>query len=268
MTAYSYYAPVMITYEGYHSLQVGNCECNIIFKKSQFISAHGSLIGAIDIQGWVQTVRFDRMTFSKTIAEHGVRFIPDVVYGNVLYVSGDDDTQHTISDGNDATRIGTESNPFQTVYTAVALSNPKKTQFVEKIVNIEEIITINIKAGIYFEQRMRIISERMTMIGEGIQYTFIRNDITLDEKTSCLISVEPDNTACKLDINDIAFEQQNYGQLGYDALIMILFGEFRIKQKLVALSIIYFSNGNFNHITAAVQIVSGGHKHQTQVTSP
>ncbi|KAA6357411.1 MAG: hypothetical protein EZS28_047062 [Streblomastix strix] len=139
------------------------------------------------------------MTFSQTIAELGVRFIPDVVYGNVLYVSGDDDTQHTISDnldigqldflipdicdtivvsesGNDATRIGTESNPFQTVYTAIAQMNPKKTQFVEKIVDIEEIITINIKAGIYFEQRMRIIFERMTMIGEGIQNTFIRND--------------------------------------------------------------------------------------------
>ncbi|KAA6360796.1 MAG: hypothetical protein EZS28_043677 [Streblomastix strix] len=98
MTSYSYYAPVMITYEGYHSHQVCNCECNIIFKKSQFISTHGSLIGAIDIRAWVQTIRLDRMTFSQTIAELGVRFIPDVVYVNVFYVSGDDDTQHTTSE--------------------------------------------------------------------------------------------------------------------------------------------------------------------------
>ncbi|KAA6379003.1 MAG: hypothetical protein EZS28_025472 [Streblomastix strix] len=321
MTSYSDYSPVMITYEGYPDPQVGNCECNITFKRSRFISTHGSHTGAIDIRGRIQTIRLDRMIFSKTVAEDGVRFIPDVVYGNVLYVSGDDDIQHTTSEfvklcrsdsdapklaaqsnldigqldylipdicdtivvsesGNDATGIGTESNPFQTVYTAVALSNPKKAQFVEKIVDMEDIITtINIKAGTYIEPRMRIISERITMKGEGMQNTIIKNDITSDEKTSCLISIEPDNTACKLDINDITFEQQNYGSLSDDALIMIQYGEvrlqscsfrqtdssslhntsfIRIKQKTVSLSGISFMNGNFSYNTAAIEVIPGG----------
>ncbi|KAA6394241.1 MAG: hypothetical protein EZS28_010232 [Streblomastix strix] len=321
MTSYSDYAPVMITYEGYPDEQIGNCECNIIFKRSRFISTHGSHTGAIDIRGRIQTIQLDRMTFNKTIAENGVRFIPDVVYGNVLYVSGNDDISHfasgfinlcrsdsdmpklaaqnnidigsfdylipdfyniiTVSvSGSDATGIGIETNPFQTVYTAVALSNPKKASFVEKIVDMEDVISIiNIKAGTYIEPRMRVISERMTMKGEGIQNTIIRNDITSDDKTSCLISIEPDNTECKLDINDITFEQQNYGSLENDSLIMIQYGEvrlqscsfsqtdlstlhntpyIRIKQKSVALSRISFLNSNFSHDTAAIEVISGG----------
>ncbi|KAA6368194.1 MAG: hypothetical protein EZS28_036279 [Streblomastix strix] len=321
MTAYSDYAPVMITYEGYPDEQVGNCECNIIFKRSIFISTHGSHTGAIDIRGRIQTVRFDRMTFSKTIAEDGVLFTPDAVYGNVMYASGVEDISHMTSEfiklcrsdsenpklaaqsnldigsldylvpdfksnfvvsesGSDATGIGTESNPFQTVYTAVALSNPKKASFVEKIDYIQEYtITLKINAGIYIEPRMRIISERISLNGEGIQYTIIKNDIISDEKTSCLILIEPDNTACKMDISDITFEQQNYGSISDDALIMIQYGEvrlqscsfrqtdsstqhntpyIRIKQKQVALSGISFSNGNFSHDTATIEVIPGG----------
>ncbi|KAA6369181.1 MAG: hypothetical protein EZS28_035292, partial [Streblomastix strix] len=141
------------------------------------------------------------------------------------------------------------------------------------------IITIDLKAGTYIEPRIRIISERMTMKGEGIQNTIIRNDITSEDKTSCLLSIEPDNTECKLDINDIAFEQQNYGSINDDALIMIYYGEvrlqscsfrqtdlsiqhntpyIRIKQKQVALSGISISNSNFSYNTAAIEVIPGG----------
>ncbi|KAA6390594.1 MAG: hypothetical protein EZS28_013881 [Streblomastix strix] len=294
MTAYSDYAPVMITYEGYPDPQVGNCECNITFKRSRFISTHGSHTGCIDIRGRIQTIRLDRMIFSKTVAEDGFVKLcrsdsdapklaaqSNLDIGQLDYLIPDICDIIVVSEsGNDATGIGTETNPFQTVYTAVALMNPKKASFVEKIVDLEDIIsTINIKAGTYIEPRMRIISERITMKGEGIQNTIIQNYINLDDKTSCLIFIEPDNTACKLDINDIAFEQQNYGSFGDDALIMIYYGEvrlqscsfrqtdssslhntsfIRIKQKQVALSGISFSNGNFSHDTAAIEVIPGG----------
>ncbi|KAA6385736.1 MAG: hypothetical protein EZS28_018737, partial [Streblomastix strix] len=321
MTSYSDYAPVMITYEDYPDPQVGNCECNITFKRSRFISTHGSHTGAIDIRGRIQTVRLERMIFSKTVAEDGVIFTPDAVYGNVMYANSADDISHMTSEfiklcrsdsdapklaaqsnldigsldylipdfynsvvvsesGSDSTGIGTEQNPFLTVYTAVALMNPKKASFVERIVDMEDIIiTIDLKAGTYIEPIIRIISERMTMKGEGIQNSIIKNDITSEEKTSCLLSIEPDNTECKLDINDIAFEQQNYGSINDDALIMIQYGEvrlqscsfrqtdsstqhntpyIRIKQKQVALSGISFLNGNFSYNTAAVEVIPGG----------
>ncbi|KAA6401930.1 MAG: hypothetical protein EZS28_002545 [Streblomastix strix] len=321
MTAHSDYAPVMITYEGYPSVQIGSCECNILLKRSRFISTHGSHTGAIDIRGRIQTVQLDLMTFSKTVAQDGIIFTSGAAYGNVLYVAGNDDISHfasgfinlcrsdsdspklaaqsnldigsfdylvpdfyntiTVSvSGSDTTGIGIDTNPFQTVYTAVALSNPKKASFVEKIFDQENVMTtINIKAGTYIEPRIRIISERISVNGEGMQNTIIKNDITSDEKTSCVLSIETDNTECKLDINDIAFEQQNQGSLGYDALIMIQYGEvrlyscsfrqtdpsiqhntpyIRIMQKYIALSGISISNSNFSYNTAAIEVIPGG----------
>jgi hypothetical protein len=33
----------------------------------------------------------DRNAFSKTIAEFGVHYTPDALYGNIIYVAGSDD---------------------------------------------------------------------------------------------------------------------------------------------------------------------------------
>ncbi|KAA6359978.1 MAG: hypothetical protein EZS28_044495, partial [Streblomastix strix] len=75
------------------------------------------------------------------------------------------------------------------IQTAVTMCNPKKAQFVEKQVDMVYYpITINIKAGMYEESEIKIISERITMKGEGIRNTTIQNN-----DSSCILSIETDN---------------------------------------------------------------------------
>lgn len=64
------------------------------------------------------------------------------------------------------------------VDTAFSLCNPKKLALVEKLVDMEEYpINVIVKAGLYVEAIIEIISERITLKGEGIDVTKIRNDI-------------------------------------------------------------------------------------------
>ncbi|KAA6352900.1 MAG: hypothetical protein EZS28_051573, partial [Streblomastix strix] len=213
MTPQSDYAPVMITYNGYPQLMEEESNNNIEFIQTRFISTHGSHTGAIDIRGSIGSVKLDRVTFSKTVAELSTRFVSDAFYGNVMYVSGIHDLQyfasqfivHCRSDsdspklaaqssldfgsddylipdfqssmvisesGSDSMGMGTEISPFSSIQTAVTMCNPKKAQFVEKQVDMVYYpISMNIKAGIYEESEIKIVSERITMKGEGIGNT-------------------------------------------------------------------------------------------------
>ncbi|KAA6368314.1 MAG: hypothetical protein EZS28_036159, partial [Streblomastix strix] len=116
MTSSSDYAPVMITYTEYPAIQTSQCNCNIRFEEARFISTHGSHSGAIDIRGEIGSVIIYRTTFSKTIAEDGVRFTPDAVYGNCIYASGSDDIMRMASEfiylcrsDSDAPKIAVQS---------------------------------------------------------------------------------------------------------------------------------------------------------------
>ncbi|KAA6379422.1 MAG: hypothetical protein EZS28_025052, partial [Streblomastix strix] len=293
MTTTLDYAPVMLTYNEYPAIQTSQRSCNITFRKSRFISTHGSHSGAIDIRGQIGSVILESVKFSKTVAEDGVRFTHDAVYGNCMYASGVGDIQHFASEfiklcrsdsntpklaaqssldfglidflipdfqstlivarsGSDSIGLGTDSSPYQTVSKATSICNPKKASLVEKVVDQEQYpVTVIIKDGTFTESQMRIISERITI---------------------------QDNTECKLDINGIAFEQQNFGSLDDDAFIMIQYGEVRlqscsfrqtdsstqhntsfikIKYKQPVLQGILFSNGNFSSETSAIEVSSG-----------
>ncbi|KAA6378276.1 MAG: hypothetical protein EZS28_026197, partial [Streblomastix strix] len=321
MTSASDYAPVMITYDEYPAIQTSQCNCNVRFEETRFISTHGSHSGAIDIRGEIGSVTIYRTTFSKTIAEDGVRFTPDAVYGNCIYASGSDDILRMASEfiylcrsdsdapkiavqssfdfgafdnlipdykstlvvsemGSDSIGTGSELNPLRTINTAVAVSNPKKASFVEKIADQNEYpITVIIKAGLYIEHRIKVFSERMTLKGEGVDITRLRNDISNTFNPSILLSIEPDNVGCKLDIIDISFEQVFIGPSVRDPLFITQYGEvnlqrcsfkqvnpsnkhessfIQINNKDAVLTNVIFVEGIFNSETAAIEIVPGG----------
>ncbi|KAA6392487.1 MAG: hypothetical protein EZS28_011986 [Streblomastix strix] len=321
MTSASDYAPVMITYDEYPAIQTSQCNCTVIFEETRFISTHGSHTGAIDIRGEIGQVIIYRTSFSKTIAEDGVRFTPDAVYGNCVYASGSDDIMRMASEfiylcrsdsdapkiavqssldfgafdnlipdykstlvvsemGSDSIGTGSELNPLRTINTAVAVSNPKKKYLIEKIVDQNEYpITVIIKAGLYIERRIKVFSERMTLKGEGVDITRFRNDINDSFNPSQLLSIEPDNVGCKLDIIDISFEQVFAGTSIKDPLFITQYGEvnlqrcsfkqvnpsnkhessfIQINNKDAVLTNVIFTEGNFNSETAAIEIVPGG----------
>ncbi|KAA6373435.1 MAG: hypothetical protein EZS28_031038 [Streblomastix strix] len=182
--------------------------------------------------------------------------------------------------GSDSIGTGSQQYPLRTVQSAVQISNPKKTEFVEKLVDLEEYpITVIIKDGYYIESNMKINSQRISLKGNGISSTFLRNDINSQFNPSVLIQIEPDNNHCKLDITDISFEQQFYDASTTDALILVQYGEvillrcsftqfdsnivhyspfIQLKEKGSALYDVTFNNGNFSKDTAAVDVVTEG----------
>ncbi|KAA6352771.1 MAG: hypothetical protein EZS28_051702, partial [Streblomastix strix] len=136
---------------------------------------------------------------------------------------------------------------------------------------------MNIKAGIYEESEIKIVSERITMKGEGIGNTMIQN-----KDSSCVLQIETDNIFCKMEIIGITFEQVNIGtSIGDNALVMIQYGEINLIQcsfkqmnsitpsnvpfvrnycKNTILSQVSFNNSKFNSINSisTIEVISGG----------